>query len=168
MTSPPPRGRLSALRAFTRRSGAGRGNTIRHAAGGRSPSLGGKGLGVRSPDPLLSLRGVTVRYGSTVALDDVSLDVRAGERIALVGDSGCGKTTLLSVVSGYRRPTQGAVVRALGTRTGLLLQDPVASLNPGWTLEQIVSEPLGDRGGRQSREARATAVQRALAEVKLG
>ncbi|HEV2125444.1 MAG TPA: ATP-binding cassette domain-containing protein, partial [Chloroflexota bacterium] len=51
---------------------------------------------------------------------------------------------------------------------GLLQQDPVASLNPGWTLEQIVAEPLRDRGRRLSRAERQVVVQRALAEVRLG
>lgn len=119
-------------------------------------------------EPIVSLRDVTVRFGATVALDSVSLDVHAGERIALVGDSGCGKTTLLSVVSGYRAPTRGAVVRRPGMRLGLLLQDPVASLNPGWTIEQIVGEPLRDRGVRQARAHREAMVRRALGAVKLG
>lgn len=140
-----------------------------------------------APEPVLALRRVTVRFGATTALADVSLTVQPGERIALVGDSGCGKTTLLSVVSGYRRPTEGRVVRPRTTRLGLLLQDPVASLNPGWTLEQIIGEPLRDRhdhaedhdrrgrgdagtdaGPRLAREARERAVRRSLAAVRLG
>ena len=144
--------------------------------GNPHPSPLPKGEGVEPPrepaaGPIVSLRNVTVRYGATTALAGVSLDVYPRERIALVGDSGCGKTTLLSVVSGYRRPTAGAVVRAPGTRLGVLLQDPVASLNPGWTLEQVVAEPLRDmrtgRAGRRTREAREAAVRRALAEVRL-
>jgi ABC-type glutathione transport system ATPase component len=119
-------------------------------------------------DPVLTLREVTVRYGATVALDGVSLDVGPGERIALVGDSGCGKTTLLSVVSGLRKPTAGRVWRAPGTRIGLLQQDPVASLNPGWTLEQIVGEPLRDRRDRLSEGFVASRVKDALSEVRLG
>jgi peptide/nickel transport system ATP-binding protein len=123
--------------------------------------------------PLISLRHLTVRFGATVALDDLSLDVRAGERIAIVGESGCGKTTLLSVVSGLRRPTRGAVERTPGIRLGLLLQDPLASLNPGWTVEQLVGEPLRDRraggagGRRHSRQERELLVRQAMAAVKL-
>lgn len=119
-------------------------------------------------EPLLSLRHLTVRFGSTTALADVSLDVRPRERIALVGNSGCGKTTLLSVVSGYRRPTRGTVVRASALRMGLLLQDPVASLNPGWTLELIVGEPLRDMRPRATAAACSAAVRRILVEVGLG
>jgi peptide/nickel transport system ATP-binding protein len=128
---------------------------------------------------VLRLQDVTVRYGPTTALDGVSLEVEAGERLALVGDSGCGKTTLLSVAGGYRAPTVGRVWRAPETRLGLLLQDPVASLNPGWTLEQVISEPLRDRraastpgtpprSAPRSATARRAAVAGALAAVRLG
>ena len=120
---------------------------------------------------VLRLQDVTMRYGPTTALDGVSLEVGAGERLALVGDSGCGKTTLLSVAGGYRAPTAGRVWRAPETRLGLLLQDPVASLNPGWTLEQVISEPLRDRRAASTPgtpAARRAAVAGALAAVRLG
>ncbi|WP_149203465.1 ABC transporter ATP-binding protein [Actinotalea subterranea] len=53
--------------------------------------------------------GVTRRFGSTVALDDVSLTVRQGELVGLLGPNGAGKTTLLSLVTGLRRPDSGEV-----------------------------------------------------------
>lgn len=118
--------------------------------------------------PLLALRDVTVRFGPTRALAGVSLEVRGQERIALVGNSGSGKTTLLGVACGLRRPHHGTVTRAPGIRLGLLLQDPVASLNPSWTLGRIIAEPLQSSGGRSGREQRAAAVRRALVEVGLG
>ena len=118
--------------------------------------------------PLLSFRDVTVRYGATVALSGINLDVEPGERIAFVGGSGSGKTTLLSVVSGYRKPTHGTISRSPGMRTGLLLQDPVASLDPSWSLEKIVGEPLRDSQRKLTPEARRAAVLQALNAVRLG
>jgi iron complex transport system ATP-binding protein len=54
-------------------------------------------------------RGVSVRAGAALLLDDVTLEVRAGEVVALVGENGAGKTTLLDVLAGLRRPDEGAV-----------------------------------------------------------
>ncbi len=61
--------------------------------------------------PLLDISGVTVRYGTvaTAALTDVSLTVHPGERVALIGPSGAGKTTILSLANGLVLPTTGRV-----------------------------------------------------------
>jgi ABC-type Fe3+/spermidine/putrescine transport system ATPase subunit len=61
-------------------------------------------------DVTLELEGITHRYGDVTALDDVSLDIRAHELITLLGPSGCGKTTLLRILGGFIRPTEGRVV----------------------------------------------------------
>ena len=58
----------------------------------------------------LSLRGVTKRFGGVAALDDVSIDVRAGELLGVVGPNGAGKSTLLSLINGAQRPTTGEIV----------------------------------------------------------
>jgi len=58
---------------------------------------------------MLSVRGVTVRYGDLAALDDVSLDVGPAETVAVLGSSGSGKTTLLRVVAGLHVPDAGSV-----------------------------------------------------------
>jgi putative phosphonate transport system ATP-binding protein len=60
-------------------------------------------------DTLLSARGLTVSFGSIVALADVEIDLWPGEVLAIVGESGSGKTTLLNVLSGRLRPDAGAV-----------------------------------------------------------
>jgi len=58
----------------------------------------------------LTLTGITHRFGDFVAIDNVSLDIRAGELLALLGPSGCGKSTLLRIVSGFIRQTQGTIL----------------------------------------------------------
>src|SRR6478609_1303360 len=57
------------------------------------------------PEPLLRTRGLTVSYGSVKAVDDVDLDVHAGEVVGLIGPNGAGKTSLLDGVSGFTRTT---------------------------------------------------------------
>jgi putative ABC transport system ATP-binding protein len=59
---------------------------------------------------VVQLDGVRREYGDTVALDGVSLSIRAGEAVAVMGPSGCGKSTLLNMIAGLDRPTAGAVV----------------------------------------------------------
>ena len=57
----------------------------------------------------LSIENLTVSYGSTRVLDRVSLDVERGEMVALLGSSGCGKTTLLRSIAGFVMPDSGAI-----------------------------------------------------------
>ncbi len=73
---------------------------------------------------LFKLDQVDVRYGSTWALQSVSLSIRAGERVALVGPNGSGKTTLMRVLNGLIEPTVGTVQRPATTRQTLLFQRP--------------------------------------------
>jgi peptide/nickel transport system ATP-binding protein len=75
------------------------------------------------------------------AVDRVSLEVRRGETVALVGESGCGKSTVARLIVGLYRPTEGRV-EFLGKRMQMIFQDPYASLNPRWRVRDIVAEPL--------------------------
>ena len=59
--------------------------------------------------PILSLRGVTKKFGAVSALTDIELDVHAGEVVALVGDNGAGKSTLVKVLAGVHQPTEGEI-----------------------------------------------------------
>ena len=57
----------------------------------------------------ISLRGVTKRFGATVAVDTLSLEIRQGELVSVVGGSGCGKTTTLRMIAGFERPDAGEI-----------------------------------------------------------
>ncbi|HZD39669.1 MAG TPA: ABC transporter ATP-binding protein [Terriglobales bacterium] len=58
---------------------------------------------------VLSLRGLTKRFGSVIAVKDATLDVNAGEFLVIVGESGCGKTTLLRLIAGLEQPDEGTI-----------------------------------------------------------
>src|ERR1700742_5176781 len=60
--------------------------------------------------PLLQITGLTKMFGGFVALDNISVDIRKGERFGLIGPNGSGKTTLVNCISGALRPNKGAVV----------------------------------------------------------
>lgn len=61
-------------------------------------------------DTIVSIRGITKRFGTVEALKDISIDIRQGEIFALLGPSGCGKSTLLRVISGFESPSEGELL----------------------------------------------------------
>ena len=121
-----------------------------------------------SSDTILSVRNLEKHFpitsglivqrqvGAVRAVDGVSFDVKRGETLGLVGESGCGKSTTGRTILQLYRPTGGSVVfedRELTTMKGeelrklrqemqIIFQDPFASLNPRMTVGNIVSEPL--------------------------
>ncbi len=76
------------------------------------PTDGETAVSSGSKSPMLSLRGVSVRFGGLLAVDDVALHVERGERVAVLGPNGAGKTTLFNVIAGDVRPTTGTVTIA--------------------------------------------------------
>jgi len=75
------------------------------------------------------------------AVDQVSFEVERGETLGLVGESGCGKSTVARLIVGLYRPTEGTIAFT-GRRYQMIFQDPYASLNPRWRVREIVGEPL--------------------------
>ncbi|HYR76721.1 MAG TPA: oligopeptide/dipeptide ABC transporter ATP-binding protein [Pyrinomonadaceae bacterium] len=122
----------------------------------------------RKTDPLISIRDLKVHFplaggslfsrsrGMVKAVDGVTLDIYPGETLGLVGESGCGKTTLGRAVLRLTEPTSGQILfrgqdLATLSRTAMrerrrqlqiIFQDPYASLNPRMTVSQIIGEPL--------------------------
>lgn len=91
------------------------------------------------------------------AVDGVSFDIEKGKTLALVGESGCGKSTVARLLVGLYNPTRGGFEfdgqdahaafktpegRKLRRRIQMIFQDPYASLNPRWKVEDIIAEPL--------------------------
>ncbi|HIU84631.1 MAG TPA: ATP-binding cassette domain-containing protein [Candidatus Aphodousia gallistercoris] len=88
------------------------------------------------------------------AVDDVSFDIRRGEILSLVGESGCGKSTTAKLLCGLYEPTSGEVaidgtnindphaLKAARRRVNMIFQDPYASLNPRWRVKDIIAEPI--------------------------
>ena len=62
-----------------------------------------------SGDPLLSVRGITKEFSTVRVLDEIDLDIRAGEVMGLIGENGAGKSTLIKIISGIYQPTAGSV-----------------------------------------------------------
>ena len=121
---------------------------------------------------LLEVRGVHVRFsgqhGSVArAVDGVDLDVHPGEVLALVGESGCGKTTLARTILGLERPAAGEIrfegapldygaraLRRYRRKVQMIFQDPTGALNPRQTIYEAVAEGLRIQGESAEEERR--------------
>jgi oligopeptide transport system ATP-binding protein len=108
------------------------------------------------------------RVGDIKAVDNIDFYIRRGETLGLVGESGCGKSTVARAILQLYRPTAGEVIfdgenlcelkgdrlRHLRARMQMIFQDPYASLNPRMTVGSIVGEPLQVHGLMKGKEAK--------------
>jgi len=139
---------------------------------------------------LLSIQGLRVwfelrRFGFGIvghvhAVDGVDFELHYGEAIAVVGESGCGKTSLMKTILGLYQPTEGTVVfdkkdlSEMGrkglqwyrSQVGYVQQDPFGALPPFMNVRRILEEPL-IIGGVKSKEERAQRITKVMGEVKL-
>ena len=91
--------------------------------------------------PLVVLEHVSHAFGHLPLLDDIALQVEAGERVAIIGRNGAGKSTLLQIIGGEQPPDAGSVWRQPGTRVTRLVQD--VPLSTDRTVSEVVGEGLG-------------------------
>ena len=142
--------------------------------------------------PLVRLEGLEVHFpirqgvlkrtvGQVRAVDGVDLRIDRGQILALVGESGCGKTTLARAVLRLVEPTGGRVhfdgreltgltrreMRPMRRRLQYVFQDPASSLNPRLTVATALTEPMAAHGIGESQEERLETAARILVEVQL-
>ena len=145
---------------------------------------------VAQRDPILSVQDLRVWFelrkwgfshaGYVRAVDGVSFDLPRSESVAVVGESGCGKSSLMKTILGLNRPTEGELtfddmrltemgrgdMRRYRSQIGYVQQDPYGALAPFMKIERILEEPMIVNGIKDKKE-RMRRITKALTEVKM-
>ncbi|NRB01070.1 MAG: ABC-F family ATP-binding cassette domain-containing protein, partial [Rhodobacteraceae bacterium] len=95
-----------------------------------------------APAPLIQLSDVTLEYGDKLLFDNINLVIAEGNRFALVGRNGTGKSTLMKVIAGLITPDDGKITSPAGTSIGYLDQDP--DMEGFSTLEEFAQSGVAD------------------------
>jgi peptide/nickel transport system ATP-binding protein len=133
------------------------------------------------PSPAIHVEHLVRQFGDVKAVDDVSFTIERGETLGLVGESGCGKTTVGRTIIRLYDPTAGKVIfngvdithtpenrlRVTRRQMQMVFQDPFASLNPRHSVGRIVGEPIRVHGLAKSRREVANRVRELLVRVGL-
>jgi peptide/nickel transport system ATP-binding protein len=181
------KGLMAAVPHFDMKPGE-RLKALREVATDASTRLGApKPAGGKDTPPLISVRNLSkafttrgsqwfssARSQAVRAVDDVGFDIRRGECLGLVGESGCGKTTVSKIIMRAVTPdsgtvtfndgtnaidvlkAEGAELQKLRARIQMVFQDPFSSLSPRMTVQNILSEPLEIHGRGDARTQRET------------
>jgi peptide/nickel transport system ATP-binding protein len=156
------------------------------------PSGNGEVAPDHAPEPLLEVHGLKMHFpihkgilrrvaGHVRAVDGIDLVIPSGRTVALVGESGCGKTTVGKAILQLYRPTAGAIVfagtdlarargqvlRRLRREFQIIFQDPASSMNPRMLVEDIVAEGMVAQGIGGTRAGRRSRVEELLQQVGL-
>jgi peptide/nickel transport system ATP-binding protein len=145
---------------------------------------------ISEPEPLLVIQDLHVWYelrkfgfghaGYVKAVDGVSFELEEGETVAVVGESGCGKSSLMKTILGLNIPTRGEVIfddenlsrlsqkslRRYRFKIGYVQQDPYGALPPFMNVRKILEEPL-IISGMANRQERLDRIHKVMSEVKL-
>ena len=126
----------------------------------------------KTTEPVLSIEDLHRSFGSIDAVRGISLTLNKGEAHALIGGSGCGKSTTAKMICGLLRPTKGtirlhnAIISGTHPNIQMVFQDPFAALNPVHTIAHHLHRPLKTIGMR-SKAKREEKIKELLLEVEL-
>lgn len=132
-----------------------------------------RGVAQEDAPVVLSAEGISACYKNTFfkkahttpVISGISLEVKEGESVGLIGSSGCGKTTLVKTILGLIKPESGTITKS--GKIAAVFQDPVSSLNPAHTVRWHLTEALEASGRKMSEDERKNYFLKILDDVGL-